>query len=148
MPAARFVLVTVVLLATLVSSAGAMQSAAPAAPKGLHGFMLRPSEPETHVFSRTPAFAWAPARGAACYEFELATSQSFGESSLVWSNVSTDQHSGKHCRPVKATFPKANEPAAEGEESEGSDSTTVKTTIAPIRIPAVSINLVLPWFTG
>jgi hypothetical protein len=151
MPAARLALVSVVLLATLVSSAGAMQSATPAAPKGLHGFLLRPNEPETHVFSRTPAFAWAPARGAACYEFELATSQSFGESSVVWSNVSTDKHSGKHCRPVKARFPRANAPAEEagGEEGEGgAEEDVVKETIQPIRIPAVSINLVLPWFTG
>jgi hypothetical protein len=147
MPAARLVVLSVVLLATAVSSAPAMQAGPPAKPKSLHGFLLRPNDPVTHTFSRTPAFAWAPVRGAACYEFELSTSRSFGESSLVWSNVSTDAQSGKHCTPVKAKFPKANEPGSE-EEAEEETSALVKTTIAPIRIPAVSVNLVLPWFTG
>ena len=143
MPAARLLLVSVALLATLVASAPAQNG--PARPTNLHGFLLRPNEPVTHTFSRTPAFAWAPVRGAACYEFELATSRAFGESSVVWSNVSTDQHSGKHCRPVKARFPRAKEPGSE--EEEGAPDTVV-TTIAPIKIPAVSVNLVLPWFTG
>ena len=31
------------------------------------------------VFPRTPAFSWAPVRGARCYEFELATSRSLLE---------------------------------------------------------------------
>jgi hypothetical protein len=153
MPAARLVLVTVALLATLVASAPAQNPAAPATPKGLHAFLLRPSEPVTHTFSRTPAFAWAPVRGAACYEFELATSRSFEESAMVWSNVSTDAQSGKHCRPVKVTFRKAADGSSEdgdgGESgSSGSESEQVKMTVAPIKIPAVSLNLVLPWFTG
>ena len=147
MRAARLILFSLVLLAIpFVTAATAMEAGPPPAPKGLHGFLLRPNEPVNHTFSRTPAFAWAPARGAACYEFELATSRSFGDSSVVWSNVSTDAHSGKHCVPVKAKFPLANEPAAEGQETEQED--VVVETIAPIRIPAVSINLVLPWFTG
>jgi hypothetical protein len=145
MPAARLVVLSFVLLATIVSSAPAMQAGPPATPTGLHGFLLRPNDPVTHTFSRTPAFAWAPVRGAACYEFELATSSRFGGSSVVWSNVSTDAQSGKHCRPVKVTFRAANEPAGEGEE--GAEK-VVKETIAPIKIPAVSVNLVLPWFTG
>jgi len=144
--AARLAVLSFVLLATLVASAPAMDAASPVAPKGLHGFLLRPNESAVHTFSRTPAFAWAPVRGAACYEFELATSSAFGESSVVWSNVSTDAQSGKHCRPVKATFPLANEPG--GEDQVGQVSPTVKTTIAPIKIPAVSVNLTLPWFTG
>jgi hypothetical protein len=147
MRAARFLLLSLFLLATVVASAPAMEAGPPAAPKGLHGFLLRPSEPVTDTFSRTPAFAWAPARGAACYEFELATSRTFGESSLVWSNVSTDAQSGKHCRPVKAKFPQATEPAAEDAEGEEAEAVVVE-TIAPIKIPAVSVNLVLPWFTG
>jgi hypothetical protein len=151
MPAARLVLVSVALLATLVTSAPAQDAAAPATPKGLHGFLLRPNEPVTHTFSRTPAFAWAPVTGAACYEFELATSRSFEESSTVWSNVSTDAQSGKHCRSVKVSFRKAAEaPSAGGDGESGSSSEpeTVKMTVAPIKIPAVSLNLVLPWFTG
>ena len=146
MRAARLAVLSFLLLVTLVASAPAMDAGSPAAPKGLHGFLLRPNDPVAHTFSRTPAFAWAPVRGAACYEFELATSSSFGESSVVWSNVSTDARSGKHCRPVKATFPLANEPG--GEDQAGQASPTVKTTIAPIKIPAVSVNLTLPWFTG
>jgi hypothetical protein len=148
MRAARFLLLSLVLLTTVAASASAMESGPPAAPKGLHGFLLRPNEPVTHTFSRTPAFAWAPVRGAACYEFELATSRRFDGSSVIWTNVSTDAHSGNHCRPVKVTFPKASEPGAEGEGEEGSAGTTVQTTIPPIKIPAVSLNLVLPWFTG
>jgi hypothetical protein len=145
MPAARLVVLSLVFLATVVSSAPAMEAGPPARPSGLHGFLLRPNDPVTHTFSRTPAFAWAPVRGAACYEFELATSSTFGSNSVVWSNVSTDAQSGKHCRPVKVSFRAASEPAGEGEEGEES---VVTETIAPIKIPAVSINLVLPWFTG
>ena len=147
MPAARLVVLALLLLAVLVGSAPAMEGGAPAKPKGLHGFLLRPNEPVTHTFSRTPAFAWAPVRGAACYEFELATSRTFEESTTIWSNVSTDALSGKHCRPVKVSSRSSEEPT--GEEADGeSGPTTVKQTIAPIRIPAVSLNLVLPWFTG
>jgi len=150
MPAARLSVLALVLLATLAGSAPAMEARAPAAPKSLHGFLLRPNEPVMHTFSRTPAFAWAPVRGAACYEFELATSRTFEESTTIWSNVSTDAHSGKHCRPVKVSF-RSSETPTEGEGGEGAGDAgpaTVKETIAPIRIPAVSLNLVLPWFTG
>ena len=149
MPAARLVLVSVALLATLVASAPAQNPASPATPKSLHGFLLRPNEPVTHTFSRTPAFAWAPVNGAACYEFELATSRSFEESATVWSNVSTDAQSGKHCKPVNVTFRKAADGASEGGDGEtSSEPALVKMKVAPIKIPAVSLNLVLPWFTG
>lgn len=149
--AALLAILSLVLLVTpLVASASAMEVRPPAAPNGLHGFLLRPNEPVTHTFSRTPAFAWAPVRGASCYEFELGTSRTFDGSSVVWSNVSTDRHSGKHCRPVKVSSPGQDDGQAGGEESQeaGSAPTMVRTTVAPIRIPAVSINLVLPWFTG
>lgn len=149
MRAARLATVAVVILATLlVASAAAENADRIAAPTNLRGFLLRPNEAVTHVFSRTPAFAWSPVRRAACYEFELATSRAFGESSVIWSNVSTDEHSGKHCRPVKVTFPQASEPGGDSEGESGASPQLVKTTIAPIKIPAVSINLVLPWFTG
>ncbi len=88
-------------------------------------------------------------RGAACYEFELATSRSFNGSSIVWSNVSDDAKSGKHCRPVTMSFVKANDPSSKGAGGDGaSGEEVVKMRIDPIRIPAVSINLTLPWFTG
>jgi hypothetical protein len=56
-------------------------------PKNLRAFLLRVDEPVAHVFPRTPAFAWAPVRGARCYQFEIGTSKSFTENSLIWSNV-------------------------------------------------------------
>ena len=143
MRAARFALVAVAILATtLVTSAAA---GPPGAPKGLRGFELRPNEVPTHSFSRTPAFAWRPVRGASCYEFELATSRTFDGSSVFWSNVSYGAGSGKFCRAVTLTAPASDEQQS---DSEGAGSEVVKTRIAPIRIPATSVNLVLPWFTG
>jgi len=139
--AARLALVAVVLLGTLLTAtASAREAAAPGAPNGLRGFSLRPNESTTHTFSRTPAFAWNPVRGASCYEFELATSRTFDGSSVFWSNVAYGTTSGKFCRSVSFTSPVAG-------DSESAE-TTVKTVIAPIRIPATSVNLVLPWFTG
>lgn len=148
MPAARLAIVAMALLAIVVaSSASAMGANAPNAPRNLRGFELRPSETVTHTFSRTPAFAWSPVLGASCYELELATSRSFDGSSVIWSNVSQGPGSGKLCRPVAMTLPASSDPS---ESSEGSSKTkeAVKTVIAPIRIPAASVNLVLPWFTG
>ncbi len=108
MRAARLALFAVALLGTLLATSAA--AAPPGAPKGLRGFELRPNESSTHTFSRTPAFAWSPVRGASCYEFELATSRSFDGSSVFWSNVSTDTRAGRHCRPVKVTFT-SNDPS-------------------------------------
>ena len=143
MRAARFALVAVALLgAILVTSASA---GPPGAPKGLRGFELRPNEVPSHTFSRTPAFAWRPVRGASCYEFELATSRTFDGSSVFWSNVAYGAGSGKFCRAVTITAPAAEEPAADDEPAARED---VRMRIAPIRIPATSVNLVLPWFTG
>ena len=144
MRAARLSLCAIALIGAVLATSAA--AAPPGAPKGLRGFLLRPNEAPTRTFSRTPAFAWSPVRGASCYEFELATSSSFGGSSIVWSNVSTDAKSGRHCRPVVVTFPKAKEPGTGGSTTGGDE--IVKQTIAPIRVPAVSVNLTLPWFTG
>jgi hypothetical protein len=147
MPAARLALLALAALATVL---GATASAAtPGTPSGLRGFELRPNEPPKRTFSRTPAFAWSPVRGAACYEFELATSRSFNGSSIIWSNVSTDAKSGKHCRSVTVSFIHAKDPSSRGvggDDATGEELITRK--IAPIRIPAVSINMTLPWFTG
>ena len=145
MPAARLaVLATALLAAFAASSASAMESGPPGAPTGLRGFELRPNEPVKHTFSRTPAFAWNPVRGAACYEFELGTSSSFNGSSVVWSNVSSGARAGKYCRSVKVTFTQAAEPGTP--VTEAVPAKTVSFTVAPIRIPAVSVNLTLPWF--
>lgn len=59
-----------------------------AGPTGLHGFLLRVDEPPARTFSRTPAFAWNPVRGAQRYEFQLSTSASFRESGVVYSDTS------------------------------------------------------------
>jgi hypothetical protein len=143
MRAARLALFAVAVLGAILATSAS--ASAPGAPRGLRGFELRPNEVPTHTFSRTPAFAWSPVRGAACYEFELATSRSFDGSSVFWSNVTTGASSGKSCRAVTITAPASDE---ETSKSEGTGSTEVKTKIAPIRIPATSVNLVLPWFTG
>jgi hypothetical protein len=59
-------------------------------PTGLHGFLLRADEPAkpTHVFSRTPAFAWNLVSGAERYEFQLSTSKTFADNALVWEDTS------------------------------------------------------------
>jgi hypothetical protein len=145
MRAARLCLCALALFGALLTTSAA--AAPPGAPKGLRGFELRPNEAPTHTFSRTPAFAWNPVRGASCYEFELATSRSFDGSSVFWSNVSGGAGSGKSCSAVTITAPAAEETSSD-EEGGGSGSGEIKTRIAPIRIPAISVNLVLPWFTG
>jgi hypothetical protein len=143
MRAARLALSAIALLGTLVAASAS--AAPPGAPTGLRGFELRPNESSTHTFSRTPAFAWSPVRGAACYEFELATSRTFNGSSVFWSNVSAGTGSGKACKAVTITAPASDEQSS---AEEGAGDAVVKTRIAPIRIPATSVNLVLPWFTG
>src|SRR5438128_1430204 len=56
------------------------------APTGLHGFLLRPDEQVQHQYSRTPAFAWAPVRGAMSYTFQLANSPTFGDGTIIWTD--------------------------------------------------------------
>jgi len=56
------------------------------APANLHAFLLRPDEPAQKYYPRTPSFAWSPAGTRdGSYEFELATSRSFSESSVLFS---------------------------------------------------------------
>ncbi|MDW8339191.1 MAG: hypothetical protein RMM28_08645, partial [Thermoleophilia bacterium] len=114
MPAARPPL-TLALLVTLALGASAAVGA-PGAPTGLRGFELRPTEPVRHVFSRTPAFAWNPVRSASCYEFRLATSRSFDDSSIVWSNVGKGKSAARSCAGPRR-----------------------------ISISALSLDLTLPW---
>ena len=61
---------------------------APGAPANLHAFLLRADEPVLHTYPRTPSFAWSPApeRGGR-YQFELATSSSFEDSSIVFKDI-------------------------------------------------------------
>jgi hypothetical protein len=58
----------------------------PATPTGLRPFLVRVDEAAAHTFSRTPSFAWTPVRNAALYEFELSTSDTFDEGSIVFSS--------------------------------------------------------------
>jgi hypothetical protein len=65
----------------------AAQTATAGGPSGLRGFLLRADESVTDAFPRTPSFAWNPYPRAKSYDFELSTSRSFDESSIVWSTV-------------------------------------------------------------
>ena len=93
MRAARFAILAIAVFGAVLATSAA---AAPPRPPGrLRGFELRTNEVPTHTFSRTPAFAWSPVRGASCYEFELATSRSFDGSSVFWSNVAAGARIGQ-----------------------------------------------------
>ncbi len=155
MPTRRLLSASVAALAVVALLAGAAfaKNAKPAAPpKNLRGFLLKPSEPTSHTFARTPAFAWAPVRGARCYEFQLATSRSFSSNSVIWSNVN-DQAKTRACQPVAAD-PGATTGSASDPQPPTDDAAAAATTdpnqavIAPLLVPAVSVDLVLPWFTG
>ncbi|HEY5160069.1 MAG TPA: hypothetical protein VII83_03245 [Gaiellaceae bacterium] len=54
-------------------------------PVGLRAFLLHYEEPVSHNFSRTPSFGWKSVAKATSYEFQLATSNSFRENSVIWS---------------------------------------------------------------
>jgi hypothetical protein len=65
------------------SSAGTL-----AAPGGLRAFELRAGDTKAAApsFSRTPAFAWNPVRGAVRYQFQLSASSAFSPANaVVWS---------------------------------------------------------------
>ena len=75
-------------LLTLAPAAEAAKPVRGAAPKSLHGFLLRADEPADNSFTRTPSFAWNPVPGALHYQFQLATSSTFRESGIVYSTSS------------------------------------------------------------
>ena len=77
-----------ILAVVAVAFAPAAQTAATAAPTGLRAFLLRADEPVTDAFPRTPSFAWNPYARAKSYDFEIATSKTFDDSSIVWSTDS------------------------------------------------------------
>lgn len=75
--------------AALVSgSALARDSVSPQAPAGLKPFLLRASEQAARDFPRTPSFSWAPVRGAARYEFQLAKTPNFQDGTIFWASSS------------------------------------------------------------
>jgi hypothetical protein len=134
------------IVATLISGSALAKGGKPAAPKNLRGFLLRPNEQVVHTFPRTPAFSWAPVRGARCYEFELASSKAFTENSVIWSNVRYGVSTSKSCSAVPA-----DQSAPEDATAPGSSTSTdpaVSTVIPPVKVPAVSVDVALPWFTG
>ena len=97
----RFAAIALALFVAGTALAGAATHS-PAAPTNLRAFLLRVNEPVSHSYPRTPAFAWSPVHGARCYQFEVGTSKSFTENSLIWSNVPyvSGAHSG--CPTVPA----------------------------------------------
>jgi hypothetical protein len=135
MLAARIVLTltAAAALVTGVASAGATTQSL-SRPTGLKGFLLKANEPTLHGFPRTPSFAWNPVRGALRYEFQLATSSTFDDSSVVWSNVD------------------AKTRAASGGESDGAEAPATKQklprTLSELRSPAIALDVALPWITG
>jgi len=151
---AALVLAAFAAAGTTFAGAAAVQ---PSAPTGLRAFLLRPNDPVTHVFERTPSFAWAPVRGARCYEFELATSKAFSQNSLIWSNVQYTVGHHSACAAVPATTNSTSiAPTSSGatttstatsSPSTGTDP-AIQTVIQPLRVPAVSVDIALPWFTG
>ncbi len=106
-------------------------------PQGLKAFLLRTDEPVKHEFDRTPSFAWVPVRGALRYEFELATSKLFTESSIVWSNANDE-----FVAPTTTTAPATTTPTVE------TAAAKLAKLYANLRTPTVSIDLALPWITG
>ena len=79
----------------------------------------------------------APVRGAIRYEFELATSKSFTESSIVWSNANDE-----FVAPTTTTTPPATTPTVE------TAAAKLAKLYKNLRTPTVSIDLALPWITG
>jgi hypothetical protein len=92
------VAIAAAVAAVAVSGAAARQPSL-AAPKGLQTFQLRKNDRSqvrkyargiagyVPTFSRTPAFAWTPVRGATRYEFELSTSRNFrADNAVIWSS--------------------------------------------------------------
>ena len=155
----RFVTLALAILAAAGATFAGAAAPRSQTPKNLRAFLLRPDETGTHVFARTPAFAWSPVRGARCYEFELATSKAFSQSSLIWSNVSYTVGRHSVCASVPASSPTApaatttpatttTTTAAAAPAASTTSDPAVQSTIPPLRVPAVSIDIALPWFTG
>jgi hypothetical protein len=74
-------------VAVCLCVAASASSAAVGAPTGLHGFLLRADETATTSFHRTPSFAWNPVPGARKYQFQLATSNTFRDNGILYSDA-------------------------------------------------------------
>lgn len=144
---ARLLALCVLALPFAGTAEARIDRGAAAAPQGMKAFLLRADEREKHEFNRTPSFAWRPVRGALRYEFELATTRAFTESSIVWSNAKNEFE-------AEATST-GTSTGATGSGSAGTTSGTVETAdekatklFENLRSPAVSIDVALPWITG
>jgi hypothetical protein len=74
-----------VLVPSAFGSAETRSDRAVAAPQGLHAFLLSPTETRQQYYPRTPSFAWQPAaRPGGTYDFELATSPTFDDSTILF----------------------------------------------------------------
>src|ERR1051325_9204220 len=82
-PAAVLALALLLTSGAGAATRGAGSAESLAAPKKLHGFLLRANEPAVDTFTRTPSFAWTPVAGASRYEFQIATSRTFASSALL-----------------------------------------------------------------
>jgi hypothetical protein len=92
--ARRVIPALVVLALVLVSQASPASNTGSfsQAPAGLRAFLLRADEPLTHDYSRTPSFAWRPvALLGGHYQFQIATSKSFQDGTLVFKDMSVSQ---------------------------------------------------------
>lgn len=145
-------LCVVALMAMLASGAFAKDAKQPGPPTAVRGFVLTPAEKPTNVFSRTPAFTWQPVRGALCYEFELSTAKGFSEASVIWSNVQYGITSSKSCSPVAAdgadTTGKSPADSVKGATTSDASAAPTGAVIPALKVPAVSVDIALPWFTG
>src|SRR4051794_38396849 len=77
-----------IALALVPQASGRGLDATPSAPAGLHAFTLRADDPvkPDHTYADVPAFAWQGVPGAKSYELELATSRSFSDVSIIYSD--------------------------------------------------------------
>jgi hypothetical protein len=82
----RSVRIASLLAVAAFAATATTSSAGVSAPTGLHGFLLRADEPRTDSFRRTPSFAWNLVPGARTYQFQLATSSTFRDNGILYSD--------------------------------------------------------------
>ncbi len=84
----RIVRLAPIFAAALLAGSAQAATGAPAAPTGLHGFLLRADEPASTAFHRTPSFAWNPVPGAIGYQFQISTSGTFRDNGTIYNTNS------------------------------------------------------------
>jgi hypothetical protein len=136
--ASRLASIAVLAAVAAVGVAGAAPGAATALPRptGLKAFLLKPSEAPARVFPRTPSFAWNPVKGAARYEFQLATTGAFTDGSVVWSNVDP-----------RTELAPGVEPEADSTAAPATNQ-NLPPQLKQLRAPEIALDVALPWITG